>query len=118
MSKRLRTQKSQYLFHATLLFVLAIIHLFEQDYFLASLLFFTAMINLIAFRQLPWRIAPITVIINLFNAVVILSLAYNYWVLHTNGFAVVLLILGISYLLAALRQIYCIAIHRLRKKKR
>lgn len=118
MSKQLRTKKQFYLLHALLYIAFAILHLFEDDYFLGSLLFFSAMINLVAFRQIPWRIAPITVLLNLFNASVALSLTYSYWVLQINEFTALWAIIGLSYFIAAFRQIYCIIMQRLKKKKR
>lgn len=75
------------------------------------------MINLVAFRQLPWRIAPITVIINLFNGSVGLSLAYSYWVLKISPMATLWLIIGATYIFAAFRQIYCLLAHRLKRRR-
>lgn len=114
----MRTKKQFYLLHTLLFIAFAIMHLIESDYFLGSLLFFTAMINLVAFRQLPWRIAPITVIVNLFNGAVGLSLAYSYWVLKISPMATLWLLIGTSYIFAAFRQIYCIIKQRIKKKKR
>lgn len=114
----MRTKKQFYLLHALLFLAFAIMHLIEVDYFLGSLLFFTAMINIVAYRQLPWRIAPITVIINLFNGAVGLSLAYSYWVLKISPMATLWLIIGATYIFASFRQIYCIVKHRIKKKKR
>lgn len=116
MSKRLRSKKQYYLFHTSLFLAFAIILFAQNDTFLASFLFFSAMINLLAYRQLPWRIAPITVIINLFNSATGITLAYNFWVVNNNYLAVLWLLLSIAYLIASLRQIYCIVVYRLKKR--
>jgi len=116
MSKRLRSKKQYYLFHSSLFLAFAIILFAQNDLFLGSFLFFSAMINLLAYRQLHWRIAPITVIINLFNSATGITLTYNFWVVNNNYLAVLWLLLSIAYLIASLRQIYCIVVYRLKKK--
>lgn len=117
MSKKLRSKKQHYFIHSTLFLIFAVVLLVKNDIFLASFLFFSSMINLLAFRQLPWRIAPITIIINLFNSAVGATLAYNFGVTHSNYLAVFWLILSIAYLIASFRQLYCIAAYRLKKRR-
>ncbi len=78
MIKRYRTKKELFLLNMVLFIGFSFEFFIRNDNFLGLVLIFNGFINLLAFQQAPRKIATITVILNLFNALLSLTVAYNY----------------------------------------
>ena len=91
------------------------------DKILGTVMIFNGIINLLAFQQVPRRIASITVILNLFNAMIALTVAYNYQDINYLTLFIIWVVITISYAFAVLRQMYSLVSnksHRRRQKDR
>ncbi|MFT6198807.1 MAG: hypothetical protein ACJAQ2_000578, partial [Vicingaceae bacterium] len=76
----------------------------RSDNFSGGVLMFNGAINLLAFNQVPRKIAAVTVILNLFNALISLTICYNYSVLDYSYLYVFWMLTGAVYLIATIRQ--------------
>ena len=87
------------------------------DNFSGTVLIFNGVINLLAFQQTPRKIAPVTVILNLFNALISLTVAYNYSTIDYLILYILWLVLSLGYIVATIRQVAnLLASARSRKK--
>lgn len=77
----------------------------RSDNFLGSLLIFNGIINLLAFQQVPRKIAPVTVILNLFNGIISATTCYNYSVIDYSILYVLWMLVAAGYHIAVIRQI-------------
>ena len=78
MNKRYKTRKEFYLFSMIVFIGFSFEFFIRGDNFLGGVLLFNGIINMLAVQQIPRRIATITVILNLFNALISLTVSYNY----------------------------------------
>ena len=76
----------------------------RSDNFSGGVLIFNGIINLLAFQQVPRKIAPVTVILNLFNALISITICYNYSVIDYFILYLLWMITGAVYLIATIRQ--------------
>jgi len=76
----------------------------RSDNFSGGFLIFNGIINLLAFQQVPRKIAPVTVILNLFNALISTTICYNYSVIDYFILYLFWMITGAVYLIATIRQ--------------
>jgi hypothetical protein len=89
------------------------------DKILGAVMIFNGIVNLLAFQQVPRRIASITVILNLFNAMIALTVAYNYQDINYSVLFISWLCISIAYAIAVIRQIYSlVASKRSRKRQK
>lgn len=89
------------------------------DNFSGTVLIFNGIINLLAFQQAPRKIAPVTVILNLFNALISLTVAYNYSNIDYLILYIIWIGFSIGYIVATIRQVVNLtASARSRKKQK
>ena len=89
----------------------------RSDQFLGAVLIFNGIINLLAYQQVPRKIASITVILNLFNAIISIIISYNYAEIGYNMLFTLWIAFSIAYALASIRQIYSLIRSRHAKNK-
>jgi len=77
----------------------------RSDNFLGGVFIFNGIVNLLAFQQIPRKIASITVLLNLFNALISITTTYNYGMIDYSILYVFWMLIGAGYIIAALRQI-------------
>ena len=117
MIKKYKTYKNHYLFNMIAFIGFSFEFFIRGDQFLGSVLIFNGILNLIAYQQVPRRVASITIVLNLFNALVSLIISYNYGEINFLTLFIVWLILTTVFFSATIRQIYSIAITKNAKKK-
>ena len=117
MRKRYLTHKKHFLFNVVAFIGFSFEFLIRSDNFLGSVLIFNGIVNLLAYQQAPRRVASVTVILNLFNALVATVVCYNYGEIDFLTLFIVWLLLSITYFFATFRQIYSIVITKQAKKK-
>jgi len=105
-SKRRETKRSFYLVNMILFIGFAFEFFIRNDNFLGILLIVNGVINLLAYQQAPRKIASITVILNLFNALVSGTIAYNYADINYQTLLYIWSAVCIAYVISALSQIY------------
>lgn len=105
MIKRHKTARNWYLMSMVLFIGFSFEFFIRSDNFLGAVLIFNGVINLLAFQQVPRKIAPVTVILNLFNALISITTSYNYGVIDYSILYVAWMLISLGYLLATLRQI-------------
>lgn len=89
----------------------------RNDNFFGSVLIMNGIINLIAYQQVPRKIAPVTVILNLFNALISLTVAYNYVQIDFVVLFVVWIGFFLGYTIAVIRQVINLIKNAQYKKK-
>jgi hypothetical protein len=87
------------------------------DNFFGALMIFNGLFNLLAHQQAPRRIATITVLLNLFNTILSLTVAYNYSNLNYVFLFILWILIGMVYLGAVIWQVWNIQkVKRSRKR--
>ena len=105
MVKRYKTTRNWYLM-STVLFIGFSFELFiRSDNFLGGVLTFNGIMNLLAFQQVPRKIASVTVILNLFNVLISITTCYNYGVIDYSILYGYWMLVSFGYLFATLQQI-------------
>lgn len=104
MIKRYKTNRNLYLVSMILFIGFSFEFFIRSDSFSGGILIFNGIINLLAFQQVPRKIAPVTVILNLFNALISITICYNYSVIDYSILYVFWMIIGAVYLVATIRQ--------------
>ena len=89
----------------------------RKDQFLGAVLIFNGLVNQLAYQQVPSKIASITVILNLFNALISAIVAYSYLEIGYTFLMVVWFVFTAFYLIASLRQIYNLINSKLYKRR-
>ena len=117
MIKRYQTNRKHYLMNMILFIAFAFEFFIRKDQFLGSVLIFNGVINLLAYQQVPRKIASITVILNLFNALISAIVAYNYLEISYTILFVLWVAVTAVYLIACIRQIYNLVNSKLSKRK-
>lgn len=120
-SKRRETKRSLYLLNMILFIGFAFEFFIRNDNFLGFLLIFNGVINLLAYQQAPRKVASITVILNLFNALVSGTVAYNYADINYQVLLFLWSGIAIAYVFSFLSQIFNLIAHRrskIRHKKK
>ena len=84
---------------------------------MGTVLIFNGLINLIAYQQAPRRVATITVVLNLFNALLSQTVTNNYSEIDYVYMFFLWQLLTIAYLFAVVRQIYSILQNKKYRKK-
>jgi hypothetical protein len=79
------------------------------DQFLGAMLLFNGAVNLLAYQQIPKRVALITVLLNLFNCLISITVSYNYGAINYTILFFCWTFLSIAYIFAIIRQLYSIA---------
>ena len=87
------------------------------DHFMGVVLIFNGLMNLIAHQQAPRRVATITVLLNLFNALLSQTVAYNYSEIDYPYPYFLWQILAIAFMLAVIRQLYSIVLNKKYRRK-
>ena len=117
MIKRHKTRKELYLMNMVIFIGFSFEFFIRGDNFSGTVLIFNGVINLLAFQQTPRKIAPVTVILNLFNALISLTVAYNYSTIDYLILYILWLVLSLGYIVATIRQVAnLLASARSRKK--
>ncbi|MBD99701.1 MAG: hypothetical protein CMO34_07650 [Verrucomicrobia bacterium] len=91
------------------------------DQFMGIVLVFNGIINIIAYQQAPRRVATITVLLNVFNALLSQTVAYNYSEIDYPYLYVLWQSLTFAFIIAVIRQLYSIVLnkkYRSKQKKR
>ena len=104
MIKRYKTTRNWYLMSMVLFIGFSFEFFIRSDNFLGSVLIFNGIVNLLAFQQIPRKIAPITVLLNLFNALISITTCYNYGMIDYSILYVVWMLIGVGYVIATVRQ--------------
>lgn len=117
MIKRYQTHRKHYLMNMVLFIAFAFEFFIRKDQFLGSVLIFNGVINLLAYQQVPRKIASITVILNLFNALISAIVAYNYLEISYSILLGVWMVSTTIYLIACIRQAYNLINNKLYKKR-
>ena len=117
MVKRYKTHKKLFLFNMIAFIGFSFEFFIRSDNFLGSVLIFNGIINLLAYQQVPRRVASVTVILNLFNAVIATVVCYNYGEIDFLVLFIVWLLLSAAYFFATCRQIYSIITTKQSKNK-
>lgn len=117
MVKRYLTHKKHYLFNMTVFIGFSFEFFIRSDKFLGSVLIFNGIVNLLAYQQAPRRVALVTVLLNLFNALVAAIVCYNYGEIDFLTLFIIWQLLSLVYFFATFRQIYSIFISKQAKKK-
>lgn len=105
MVKRHKTIRNWYLMSMVLFIGFSFEFFIRSDNFLGAVLIFNGVINLLAFQQVPRKIAPVTVILNLFNVLISATTMYNYGIIDYSVLYVAWMLISSGYLIATLRQI-------------
>ena len=108
MIKRYKTNKKLFLFNMVAFIGFSFEFFIRGDKLLGSVLIFNGILNLLAYQQIPRRVAAITVILNLFNALISTVVAYSYGDINYLVLFIVWLALSITYYAATIRQAYSI----------
>jgi len=117
MKKKYKTNKKLYLVNMIAFLGFAFEFFIRGDLFLGSVLIFNGIINLFAYQQAPRRVASITVILNIFNALISQTVAYNYSEIDYLYLYLIWQLLSIAYVIAVLRQLYSITQNSQYRKK-
>jgi hypothetical protein len=120
MIKRYKTNRNLYLTSMIMFIGFSFEFFIRSDNFSGGVLIFNGIINLLAFQQVPRKIAPVTVILNLFNALISITICYNYSVIDYSILYLFWMITGAVYLIATFRQAINLirSAHYKRKMKR
>ena len=105
MTKRYKTSKNWYLMNMILFIGFSFEFFIRDDIFFGAVLIVNGLINLIAFQQVPRKIAPVTVILNIFNALISITVFYNYVSIDYTVLIVVWILFFVGYTVATIRQI-------------
>jgi|GEM_PF-1125037 len=105
MIRRYKTTRNWYLMSMVLFIGFSFEFFIRSDNFLGGVFIFNGIVNLLAFQQIPRKIASITVLLNLFNALISITTTYNYGMIDYSILYVFWMLIGAGYIIAALRQI-------------
>lgn len=117
MVKRYKTIREFYLFSMVAFIGFSFEFFIRGDSFLGGVLLFNGIINVLAFQQVPRRVATITVILNLFNALISLMVSYNYSGINYLFLFIVWGLLALGYLTASIRQVYSMVSNKSYRQK-
>ncbi|MBL4709685.1 MAG: hypothetical protein JKY48_14730 [Flavobacteriales bacterium] len=105
MIKRHKTVKTWYLMYMVIFIGFSFEFFIRGDNFLGGVLIFNGIISLLAFQQIPRKIAPVTVLLNIFNTLISLTVFYNYLGIDYTILLLIWTALSIGYFVAVIRQI-------------
>ena len=105
MIKRHKTVKTWYLMNMVIFIGFSFEFFIRGDNFLGSVLIFNGIVNLLAFQQIPRKVAPVTVLLNIFNMLISLTVFYNYLGIDYTILLLIWTALSIGYFVAVIRQI-------------
>ena len=117
MKKKYRTINKLYLLNMVAFLGFSFDFFIRGDNFMGTVLIFNGLINLIAYQQAPRRVATITVVLNLFNALLSQTVTNNYSEIDYVYMFFLWQLLTIAYLFAVVRQIYSILQNKKYRKK-
>ncbi len=117
MIKRYKTHRKLYLLNMTAFIGSAFDFFIRGEQLLGVVLIFNGIINLLAYQQVPRRVASITVILNLFSALIATVISYNYGEIDYVALFFIWTFLSIAYSFATLRQIYSIIASKSSRKR-
>lgn len=117
MIKRHKTTRNWYLMSMMLFIGFSFEFFIRSDQFSGFVLIFNGIINLLAFQQVPRKIATVTVILNLFNALISTVISYNYAVVDYSILYTVWMLIAIGYVIATFRQIINLSASARSKRK-
>jgi len=112
------TKPSLYLINLLVFIGLGIHFILLNDKFYTSLLFFNALVNLIAFFQIPQKVSNQSIFLNFFNGLLLLITVYTYSEHNIQSMLLITSLLAATYLIASFRQYYLRAAYRKHKKRR
>lgn len=104
-SKRKETNRNYYLMNMIVFIGFSFEFFIRSDDFLGVLTLFNGVVNLLAYQQAPRKIAPVTVILNLFNALISCTIAYNYASINYVILLYIWVIVSLIYLFTTFFQI-------------
>lgn len=117
MRKKYQTNRSLYLFNMVAFIGFSFEFFIRDDLFFGVVMIFTGLVNLIAFQQVPRRVASITAFLNFFNAHVAAVVTYNYMEQDYAVLTGVWFLFTISYLFATFRQLFSIITYKQYRKR-
>lgn len=117
MKKKYKTINKLYLLNMVAFLGFSFDFFIRGDNFMGTVLIFNGLINLIAYQQAPRRVATITVVLNLFNALLSQTVTNNYSEIDYVYMFFLWQLLTIAYLFAVVRQIYSILQNKKYRKK-
>jgi len=74
------------------------------DQFFGAVLIFNGILNVVAFQNVPRKIANVTVILNLFNALISLTVFYNYLQINFIILSTIWFAISVGYIVSVIRQ--------------
>ena len=116
-SKRKTTKKNYYLMNMILFIGFSFEFFIRGDDFLGVLILFNGVINLLAYQQAPRKIASVTVILNLFNALISSTIAYNYAGINYEVLLYIWTGISVVYFISTFSQIFNLAQHTRSKRR-
>jgi len=117
MKKKFKTNIKLYLLNMMAFLGFAFDFFIREDQFMGIVLVFNGLINLIAYQQAPRRVATITIVLNLFNALLSQTVAYNYSEIDYPFLYFLWQSLAFAYIIAVFRQLYSIMLNKKYRKK-
>lgn len=105
MIKRHKTVKNWYLMNMVVFIGFSFEFFIRGDNFLGGVLIFNGIVNILAFQQVPRKIAAVTVLLNLFNMLISLTVSYNYLNVGYTVLFILWTILSVGYFVSVIRQI-------------
>ena len=117
MVRRHKTNKNWYLMNMILFIGFAFEFFVRGDQFFGAVLIFHGIINIVAYQNIPRKVANVTVILNLFNSLISLTVFYNYLQINFVMLSSIWFIILIAYVVSTIRQIVNL-IRNIRFKRR
>ena len=117
MIKRQRIRKEIFLLNMILFIGFSFEFFIRDDRFSGIILIFNGIINLLAFQQAPRKVALLTIILNLFNVLIGMTVAYNYSMIDYLILYLVWVALTLFYIVLTLVQTYNFISSRQSKRK-
>ncbi len=118
MATKPSTKRSFYLVDMALMVAIGLHFLLLNDTFFTILLFFTGLLNLIAYLQLPEKVSDRSIFINFFNGFLLMITSYNYSEQNMKAWLIICAILCAAYFFASARQYFLRARYRRFKKNK
>ena len=121
MRKRYLTQKKLYIINMLLFIGMSFEFLIRGDMFFGAVLIFSGILNLFAFQKAPKRVGRITVFLNVYNALIAITVSYNYSSINYSILFYIWMAISLIYIFSSLRQFYSIVSNnkfRRKQKKR
>jgi hypothetical protein len=87
------------------------------DNFFGAVLIFTGVLNLFAFQKAPKRVSRITIFLNIYNALLAITVAYNYSSINYSVLFYIWFIISLLYIGSSFRQLYSILSNKKFRRK-